>query len=100
MNPIKKSLTLTALLILGFPVFVAMLVFGSCGMAYLLDYDGTGPLRQHPQFHAIMETLNKLNMAFTPLIFNVGLVGAIGCFIYFSSPQEEAVQVADSKKKR
>lgn len=28
-----------------------------------MDYDGVGFFRKHPQFHAIMETMNKLNMA-------------------------------------
>jgi hypothetical protein len=104
LKPIKKSLLLSGLLTLGFPLFVAMLVFGGCGMAYLLDYEATGPFKKHRKFSAVMETLMKLNIAFIPLIFNVGLVGIIGVIVYFKSPKEEVLAAKEkgegSKKER
>ena len=87
LKPIKKSLLVTGLLILAFPIFLAMIVFGGCGMAYLLDYESTGPFRQNREFSAAMEILMSMNMAFVPLIFNVGLVGIIAVFVYFAAPK-------------
>ena len=97
MEPIKKTPLRTVSVILALPLFVAMLMFGGAGMAYFLDSEGAGPFRKSPEFSRVMETLNSINMAFTPLFFNVGLVGTIFVFIYFTAPNATEGK-KDSKK--
>lgn len=98
-KPIKRTTLRTVFTVIAFPICVVMMAFGTVGLIVLMDLEGTGFLSTHPIIRPLVnQSMKFLNGVMVPFCFNVGLIGIVGCLIYFFGPKHEDNMVDSAPK--